>query len=102
MDGYDDEIDEIINYKDFENLKEKKINYFDNLEKYAKYYFKEKKNNMGKEEKQKFDELRKAYYDKREAIIEASLRKVKKIVNDEKEYEIFENEYYNIEMPKNN
>ena len=46
------------------------------------------------EETKQFSEAREKYYRKREAVIEAALRKVKKIVNDKEEYKKFFKEYY--------
>ena len=48
----------------------------------------------------KFFEERKKYIQKRDAVVEACLRKVKKIVNDEEEYNKFYKEYKEI-MKKN-
>ena len=46
------------------------------------------------EETKQFSEAREKYDRKREAVIEAALRKVKKIVNDKEEYKKFFKEYY--------
>ena len=46
------------------------------------------------EEVKQFLEAREKYFRKREAVIEAALRKVKKIVNDKEEYKQFFKEYY--------
>ena len=46
------------------------------------------------EEIKQFSEAREKYDRKREAVIEAALRKVKKIVNDKEEYKKFFKEYY--------
>ena len=67
----------------------------DNIDKEAKYYL-EKNINATIEDKIKYEEIRNKYIEKREAVIEAALRKIKKIVNNEKEYNIFYNNYFNI------
>ena len=60
------------------------------------FYLSNKKKYFGTngEDKKNWD----AYIDKRDAVIEAALRKVKKIVNDEKEYEKFEEEYQKLQI----
>lgn len=62
----------------------------------AIYFFKK---NYEKQDKQ-IHNLRKEYIDKRDAVIEAALRMVKKIVNDEQEYKKFYKEYYGKDEPK--
>ena len=49
-----------------------------------------------KEEKEmkEINDLKKQYYDKRDAVIEAALRKVKKIVNNDDEFKKFYKDYY--------
>jgi len=42
----------------------------------------------------KFLEKKKKFNEKRDAVIESALRRVKKIVNDENEYKIFYKDYY--------
>ena len=54
-------------------------------------YIGDRKNKDGKTKK--FFEDREKYIQKREAVIEACLRKVKKIVNDEEEYNKFFKEF---------
>ena len=54
-------------------------------------YIKDRKDKDGKTIK--FFEDREKYIKKRESVIEACLRKVKKIVNDEEEYNKFYKEY---------
>ena len=49
--------------------------------------------------KMKFKETRDLYIEKREAVIEAALRKIKKIVNDENEYKIFYKNYFGKDEP---
>ena len=46
------------------------------------------------EETKKFLDERKVYMEKREAVIESALRKVRKIVNDKNEYKTFYREYF--------
>ena len=55
---------------------------------------------LNEEEKKEFEQKRKAYIDKRDAVIESALRKVRKIVNDEKEYKKFYKEYYGEDEPE--
>ena len=52
-------------------------------------------------EKDIFISLKREYMKKREAVIESALRLVKKIVNDDKEYEKFHKKYYDKEEKKN-
>ena len=96
LDGYEDEINEILSNPDIEKqiqdkIKNKKISEED-PQKIAKHYLKEKIKNYDKENL--FLETRKNFIEKREAVIEFALRTVKKIVNDEKEYKKFYKEYY--------
>lgn len=65
---------------------------------YKNMFIKDKKDND--EKAKKFFDEREKYIQKREAVIEACLRKVKKIVNDEKEYNEFYKEFK--ENMKNN
>ena len=67
---------------------------FENIKKEAKYYL--DKNLKTIEEKEKYGKIKSEYNEKREAVIEAALRKIKKIVNNENEYNIFYNNYFNI------
>ena len=90
---YEEEINEF-----WENNKEKNMNeirYVINnlLEKQDKEKDKDKDKNKDEEAKQ-FYEAKEKYYRKRDAVIEAALRKVKKIVNDKEEYKKFFKEYY--------
>ena len=89
---YEEEADEIMEEKnnEFENnddlLKEK-----ENIKKYCMFLFKE----FSEEKKdENFDEYKKIYKDKRDALLEAALRLVKKIVNDENEYNKFYEDYF--------
>ena len=49
---------------------------------------------QSKEDNIKFLEKKKKFNEKRDAVIESALRRVKKIVNDENEYKIFYKDYY--------
>ena len=89
---YDEEADEIIEennnlIEDEDKLSKEK----ESIKNYIKIKYKDYSENVMKEEK--FLYYKKKYKDKRDAIIEAALRKVKKIVNDEKEYDKFYEEY---------
>ena len=94
---YEEEINEF-----WENNKEKNMNeirYVINnlLEKQDKEKDKDKDKDKDKnkdEEAKQFYEAKEKYYRKRDAVIEAALRKVKKIVNDKEEYKKFFKEYY--------
>ena len=98
IEGYEDEIDEILEKEDLKAiLKEKNI---DNIESYIKHFIYLEIENMNQEEKKKFKETRDLYIEKREAVIEAALRKIKKIVNDENEYKIFYKNYYGKDEPE--
>ena len=96
LENYDDEIDEILNSEKIQKLKDniKEDQNLDNVDRVAKYYLEKNLENIEKDENYK--EIRKKYIEKREAVIEAALRKIKKIVNDENEYNIFYNNYFNI------
>ena len=95
-DGYENEIDEILGSDELRPIIEENDKNFNNMEKYAKFFLKRNINNeFDDEEKRKdFEDKRKKYYVKREAVIEAALRKIKKIVNDKNEYKIFYKDYY--------
>ena len=96
LNDYDYEIEELL---DFFRNKIKEGDDVDSkmkeIERVIKHYLYEiiieKKDS---EEIKKFLEDRKNYMEKREAVIEAALRKVRKIVNDKKEYKIFYREYF--------
>ena len=90
IEKYYEEVDEIMENKLHEkeeiqgidiNLLKKKL-----LEKFEEIL-------KSSDNREKLLEARENYLKKREAIIEAALRIVKKIVNDENEYKIFEKEY---------
>lgn len=92
LNEYEDEIEEIIKNEKIQKMIENNIFTLEIAQKFAKYYLKA---NINEEKDQKqFLEKRKAFYDKREAVIEAALRKVKKIVNDKEAYKIFYKEYF--------
>ena len=93
LDGYENEIEEILESKKLNEMKDDNTKNLDNVEKYAKYYLNECLKNV--ENKEDFNKKREKYYNKREAVIEACLRKVKKIVNDEEEYMKFYESYFN-------
>ena len=97
IEGYEDEIDEILENEDLNAiLKEKNI---DNIESYIKHFIYLEIEKMVPEKKKEFKETRDLYIEKREAVIEAALRKIKKIVNDENEYKIFYKNYFGKDEP---
>ena len=101
MEGYEDELDEILNSEDINKLKkDDKIKKEVNLADLARFYVNKYLTSLNEDEEKKFQESRKKYYDKRDAVIEFALREVKKIVNDQKEYEKFYKEYYGKDEPK--
>ena len=98
LEGYEDEIDKLLDNATLkEKLKDKNIN---DIESYAMHFLKREIDNLKNDKKKGFEETRKNYIDKREAVIEAALRKIKKIVNDDNEYKIFYKNYYGKEEPK--
>ena len=98
LEGYEDEIDKLLDNATLkEKLKDKNIN---DIENYAMHFLKREIDNLKNNEKEGFEKARKIYIDKREAVIEAALRKIKKIVNDDNEYKIFYKNYYGKEEPK--
>ena len=101
MEGYEDELDEILNSEEINELKkDDKIKKEVNLADLARFYVNKYLTSLKEDEEKKFQESRKKYYDKRDAVIEFALREVKKIVNDQKEYEKFYKEYYGKDEPK--
>ena len=101
MEGYEDELDEILNSEDINKLKkDDKTKKEVNLADLARFYVNKYLTSLKEDEEKKFQESRKKYYDKRDAVIEFALREVKKIVNDQKEYEKFYREYYGKDEPK--
>ena len=98
LEGYEDEIDKLLDNATLkEKLQDKNIN---EIESYAMHFLKREIDNLKNNEKEEFEKARKIYIDKREAVIEAALRKIKKIVNDDNEYKIFYKNYYGKEEPK--
>ena len=93
LDGYENEIEEILESKKLNEMKDDNTKNLDNVEKYAKYYLNECLKKL--ENKEDFIKKREKYYNKREAVIEACLRKIKKIVNNEEEYMKFYENYFN-------
>ena len=91
---YEDEIELVC--KNLVKKEDDNINY----EKYAKFFLEKYIGELNEEEKKEFEQKRKAYIDKRDAVIESALRKVRKIVNDEKEYKKFYKEYYGEDEPE--
>ena len=82
MDEYKKEIEKNETlFKDMDNIKKDLTNIFEENVKKSIH-------------KDVFLEAKKKYREKREAIIEAALRLVKKIVNDDKEYKQFHDEYF--------
>ena len=93
---YEDEIEYVCKNIKKRNEDEDSINYEKNVEYYLKKYIYE----LNKKEKEIFKEKRRAYTNKRDAVIEACLRKVRKIVNDEEEYKKFYKSYYGKDEPE--
>ena len=90
---YEDDIKKFSEEKSSENYEIKSDEYVSSI-KYNLFkdlYIKDRKDKDGKTIK--FFEDREKYIKKRESVIEACLRKVKKIVNDEEEYNKFYKEY---------
>ena len=71
-----------------------------NYERLAKNYLGKYYNELSEKDKKEFDEKRKAYIDKRDAVIESALRRVRKIVNNEDEYKKFYKSYYGKDEPE--
>jgi hypothetical protein len=90
---YEDEIKKFSEEKSNEDIEIKSDEYVISIKcnLFKDLYIGDRKNKDGKTKK--FFEDREKYIQKREAVIEACLRKVKKIVNDEEEYNKFYNEY---------
>ena len=101
---YEEEADEIFeeNIKEIEGNENYKIEDTDAIKEFIMSDFKSCVEALGKgKDKEIFVKSRENYRDKRDAIIEAALRLVKKIVNDEKEYKKLE-EGYKIYQKENN
>ena len=89
---YEEEADEIMEEKnDVIENDDKLIKEKDSIKKFIMIKYKDYSENIMKYEN--FFDCKKKYKDKRDAILEAALRKVKKIVNDEEEYNKFYKEY---------
>ena len=94
---YEEEINKIIDNEKFKKFEDKEIKNINSLYECAKYLFKK---NYKDKINQENEDLRKEYINKRDAVIESALRRVKKIVNDEEEYKQFYKEYYGKDEPK--
>ena len=101
---YEEEADEIFeeSIKEIEGNENYKIEDTDATKEFIMSDFKSCVEALGEsKEKEIFVKSRKNYRDKRDAIIEAALRLVKKIVNDEKEYKKFEEGYKKLQENNN-
>ena len=100
---YEEEADEIFeeNIKEIEGNENYKIEDTDAIKEFIMSDFKSRVEELGEKDKEIFVKSRKNYRDKRDAIIEAALRLVKKIVNDEKEYKKFEEGYKKLQENNN-
>ena len=93
LEGFENEIEKVMScIEEDDNNNQGK----DTKENKAKYYLHLHlfENNNDKEKRNKIKSLNKKYYDKRDAVIESALRKVKKIVNDDIEFKKFYKAYY--------
>ena len=97
LEGYEDEIEEILEDPSIKKLDDNKK---ENIESYIIKYLKKNIDELNEEDKKKYYSRRKEYIDKREAVIEAALRHVKKIVNDDNEYKKFYKGYYGNDEPE--
>ena len=89
---YEEEADEIMEEKyDVIENNEKLLTEKESIKKYIMKKYKYYSDDALKEEE--FFKHKKAYKDKRDAILEAALRIVKKVVNDEIKYDAFYKEY---------
>ena len=89
---YEEEADEIIEEKfDIIENEPKLLTEKDFIKKYIMTRYKYYSDGAYKDEE--FFDYKKAYTDKRDAILEAALRVVKKVVNDEIKYDTFYKEY---------
>ncbi len=100
---YEEEADEIFeeNIKKIEGNENYKIEDTDAIKEFIMSDFKSRVDALESKDKEIFVKSRKNYRDKRDAIIEAALRLVKKIVNDEKEYKKFEEGYKKLQENNN-
>ena len=101
---YEEEADEIFeeNIKKIEGNENYKIEDTDAIKEFIMSDFKSSVEALDDKEKEIFVKSRNNYRDKRDAIIEAALRLVKKIVNDEKEYKKFEEGYKKLQEDNKN
>jgi len=97
MEGYEEEIEEIL--KDVLDEKNEEKDEED-LRKHAYYYLYKHLFSEDKKPPKDTEEMKKKYTDKKDAVIEAALRKIKKIVNDEEEYKKFYKGYYKKDLEK--
>jgi hypothetical protein len=89
---YEEEADEIIEEKfDIIENETKLLTEKDSIKKYIMSRYKYYSDGAYKDDE--FFDYKKAYTDKRDAILEAALRVVKKVVNDEIKYDTFYKEY---------
>ena len=95
---YEEEADEIMdeNLETIESIKERTT---EQIKEDLMNIFKKKVDESG--DKDDFDNAKENYVKKRDALIESALRLVKKIVNDEKEYDKFYENYYKKKEDKN-
>jgi hypothetical protein len=95
---YEEEADEIMdeNLETIESIKERTT---EQIKEDLMNIFKRKVDES--DDKDDFDNAKENYVKKRDALIESALRLVKKIVNDEKEYDKFYENYYKKKEDKN-
>ena len=87
LEGFENEIEEIMQCREEEDNQEV-------LENQAKICLYNELKKKEEKEMKEINDLKKQYYDKRDAVIEAALRKVKKIVNNDDEFKKFYKDYY--------
>ncbi len=87
LEGFENEIEEIMQCREEEDNQEV-------LENQAKICLYNELKKKEEKEMKEINDLKKQYYDKRDAVIEAALRKVKKIVNNDDEFKKFYYDYY--------
>ena len=89
---FEDEIEELS--KDIQKEKEELKNKSEDVENCIKFSLIQIMKNKDKNKDNKnFVDSKEKFYEKNEAVIEAALRKIKKIVNDDEEYKAFQDEY---------
>ena len=96
LEGFENEIETVMSCIEEEDNNNQGKDTRENKAKYFLYKHLFENNNKKKDEKEidKIKALNKKYYDKRDAVIESALRKVKKIVNDDNEFKKFYKAYY--------